>query len=98
MSDMWVAVTAEYDGSTFSHRSTRYTVMPPRSEALRYYGLLLDDAAHCVRSGLAGWLPPQNLFSPLSEHEKLRAIEKIVDDKSTDFIGTLQAIEAVLKR
>lgn len=99
MSSMWVAVTAEYDGSTFSHRAQSPVEITKKYRALWAYNRLLDEAGTCVRNGLAGWVPPQDELPGiirLSEHEKLRAIEKIMTDYNDD--EALVAIEAVLKR
>lgn len=106
MSEMWVAVTAEYRGATFSHRAQGPDTPIARDRALRPFNHLLDEAVTCVRSGLAGWLPPQTSMArpdaPLSEHEKLRAIEKILADAPVSTYDSdsdiLEDIKAVLDR
>lgn len=97
---MWVAVIAEYNGATFSHRAEADTesYAIAGSRALHDYNMLLDEAGGCVRSGFAGWLPVQDpKTSELSTHEKLREIAKIMADYSDDD-EALVAIEKVLKR
>jgi hypothetical protein len=101
MSNLWVAVTAEYNGSVFSHRATGGDYLIGEKNAVHHYNVLLDSAGGIVRRGLAGWLPPQEL-SPvtmrLSAHEKLREIEKIMEDpRLTDAVVTSR-IRGVLQR
>lgn len=101
MTGMWVAVIAEYNGATFSHRAEADTenYAIAGSRALHDYNMLLDEAGGCVRGGFAGWLPVQDpKTSELSTYEKLRAIEKIIDRASAEGEGWLEDIRAVLKR
>jgi hypothetical protein len=102
MSEMWVAVSCGYGDAVFSHRAVPSMASPPE-RALWQFNRLLDESANCVRSGLAGWLPPQTPNArpdaPLSEHEKLRAIEKIMDDAERDGSSeTVARIRTVLCR
>jgi hypothetical protein len=79
MTDLWVAVTAEYGGSTFSHRAESYYSVED-DQGVLVYNLLLEDAGDRVRRGLAGALPPQKTISQrLSEHEKLAEIEAAIE-------------------
>jgi hypothetical protein len=110
MSELWVAVTAEFCGATFSHRAQGPDTPIARDRVLRPFNHLLDEGATCVRSGLAGWLGPQTpavssetpvgtYHPPLSEHEKLREIEKIMDDAERDGSSeTVARIRTVLCR
>jgi hypothetical protein len=102
MSEMWVAVSCGYGDAVFSHRAVPSMAAPPE-RALRQFNRLLDESANCVRSGLAGWLGPQTPNArpdaPLSEHEKLREIEKIMDDAERDGSSeTVARIRTVLCR
>jgi hypothetical protein len=103
MSELWVAVTAEYRGATFSHRAQGPDAPIARDRAVRIFDLTLDEAAWCVRSGLAGWLGPQTPMTrpdaPLSEYEKIAAIERIVDGPGTGFADDrFEKIKVVLSR
>jgi hypothetical protein len=101
MSDLWVAVTAEYNGSVFSHRATGGDYLIGEKNAVHHYNVLLDSAGGIVRRGLAGWLPPQEL-SPLSmrlsAHEKLREIEKIINSAHPDYAALAIDVRQVLQR
>jgi hypothetical protein len=101
MSELWVAVTAEYRGATFSHRAQGPDAPIARDRAVHHFDLALDESAWCVRAGLAGWLPPQwhgAPNSPLSEHEKLREIQKIVNDAVGAHAIPRNRIQEVLDR
>jgi hypothetical protein len=103
MSDLWVAVTAEYAGSTFSHR-TSVTTPVSKHYALHDYNRLLEDAGDRVRRGLASALPPQKTIpQQLSEHEKLAEIEAaiegvVVTNDDSAASNALIKIAAVLAR
>jgi hypothetical protein len=105
MSDLWVAVSCGYGDAVFSHRATGPdTAFAVRGRALRTFNSLLDESANCVRSGLAGWLGPQTPNprpdAPLSEHEKLSEIRRIVSVPRfpQDADDQIAKIEAVLDR
>ena len=78
MSGLWVAVTTEYQGTTFSHRATTANTQMDAS-VLNAYDRKLTEAAHIVRSGLRGWLPDQQT-APMSDYQKIAAIERIVQN------------------
>jgi hypothetical protein len=97
MSDLWVAVTTEYRGTTFSHRAG--CGLTTEGLAVHYYNCELDTAASIVRRGLAGWLPPQNelrLERPLADHEKIAAIRDAMDNDSLGYEGAIAVIEKIL--
>lgn len=98
MSDLWVAVTCEHRGSTFSHRS----VWPVASAntVVHAYNRGLDDAAGRVRLGLSSHLPVQATVSPgsqWSDYEKLAEIENLTTLHLSDE-EKMVAINEVLKR
>jgi len=97
--NMYVAVTMGYGDATFAHRAELVSAVEPEL-AMRWYEQLLDDAASVVRRGLSQQVPPLRDIGHdhWSTYEKLRAIERIVADESTGFIGPMQAIAEVLKR
>lgn len=97
-SDMWVAVTAEYNGSTFSHRSTYKPDIRP-AHGVHIYNGLLDEAGSIVRRGLAGTLPPQAAshdWAPLSDSEKLAEIRRILTEGSPRLIDRIADIEKLV--
>ena len=98
MSDLWVAVTAEYQGKPFSHRSS-YLNKVPAEHVVHAFDLELDNAAYIVRRGLVNWAPPQWEVKPnhlLSDYEKIAAIQQTVSDESLGHEGALAAIEKIL--
>ena len=78
MSDLWVAVTAEYQGTTFSHRAIS-DQLTADSAVLHSYDMKLAEAASVVRRGLRGWLPDQQA-APMSDFQKIAAIERVVQN------------------
>jgi len=99
MSDLWVAVTAEYQGHPFSHRST-YLNKVPRQHAVHAFNVELDNAASMVRHGIANWVPQQWKVKPghlLSDYEKIEAIREVLEHgNSIDPDEDLAAIESIL--
>jgi len=98
MSDLWVAVTAEYQGHTFSHRSS-YLNTVPAGNVVHVFNLELDNAADIVRRGMTAWVPQQWEVKPnklLSDYEKIAAILSVMRDASLGHEGALAAIEEIL--
>jgi hypothetical protein len=102
MSEMWVAVSCGFGDAVFSHRAQGPDGLIARDRAVHYFDLALDESAWCVRAGLAGWLPLQwhgAPNTPLSEHEKLREIGKIVNDgRLHNLAVSVEKIKEVLNR
>ena len=78
MSDLWVAVTAEYQGTTFSHRATTDRLTADTA-VLHTYERKLAEAGYIVLRGLRGWLPAQQP-APMSDYQKIAAIERVVEN------------------
>jgi len=100
MSDLWVAVTAEYLGRPFSHRSTYLNKVPPEN-VIHAFNIELDNAGDVVRRGLISGAPLQYEVKSnnlLSDHEKIAAILGVMRDASLGHEGALAAIGKILNQ